>query len=78
MKPYALGIDIGGTKIAAGLVTATGALSHKQVVATPAALGADSILQTAVTAGRAVLSAARREGLEVVAAGAGSAGHIDR
>jgi glucokinase len=78
MKPYALGIDIGGTKIAAGLVTATGALSHKQVVATPAALGADSILQTAITVGKDVLSAARRERLDVVAAGAGSAGHVDR
>src|SRR5919202_3843821 len=78
MKPYALGIDIGGTKIAAGLVTATGALSHKQVFATPAALGADSILQTAITAGQDVLSAARHAGLDVVAAGAGSAGHVDR
>ena len=78
MKPYALGIDIGGTKIAAGLVTVTGALTLKQIFATPAASGADSILQTAITAGQDVLTAARREGLEVIAAGAGSAGHVNR
>ncbi|MDQ5853514.1 MAG: ROK family protein, partial [Chloroflexota bacterium] len=78
MKTRALGIDIGGTKIAAGVVGADGAVTHKHVVATPAAHGAPAILEAAIDAGQQSRAAARLDGVEVATLGVGTAGHVDR
>ena len=70
-----LGIDIGGTKIAAGLVDECGAVSGRQTVATPAADGAQAILAAALDLSRRVLAGA--QDTDVLAVGVGSAGEID-
>lgn len=43
---YAIGIDIGGTKIAAGLVSSSGHILEQQCVPTNAHLGGEHVLQT--------------------------------
>lgn len=70
-----LGVDIGGTKIAAGLVTAEGAVITRRVAATPVAAGASAILATALDVSCRVLAEGR--GLDVIAVGVGSAGEVD-
>ena len=74
---YALGLDIGGSKIAAGLISIQGHVSLRQQVRTPAADGPVAVLSAAATAGRAVLQAARKARLTVAGAGVGAAGQID-
>ncbi|MCA1188159.1 ROK family protein [Saccharopolyspora sp. 6T] len=66
-----LGVDIGGTGIVAGLVTADGAIRDRAAVPTPAADGPVAVLG-------ALAAAASRLGGEFAAAGVGSAGVIDR
>ncbi len=73
----ALGIDIGGTKIAAGLVDESGLITYRRIVATPAADGAAAILAAVIDLARSVLAAAGRAGIAVDAVGVGSAGHVD-
>ncbi|MEU7892458.1 ROK family protein [Nonomuraea sp. NPDC049152] len=68
-----LGIDIGGTKIAAGLVTAEGAVLHSRTARTPAREGAAAVLAQALRLARAVCA----DGVEIMACGVGSAGTID-
>lgn len=70
----ALGIDIGGTKIAAGLVEEGGRLLHHRQVPTPAQEGPQAILAGALVAARAVLSAADRP---VSCCGVATAGTVD-
>jgi glucokinase len=74
---YALALDIGGTKIAAGLVNRSGSVVQRVVRATRAELGAPAILQTTIEAGKEVLDKAGRFGLPVVAIGIGSAGQVN-
>ena len=74
---YALGLDIGGSKIAAGLVNTQGRLSLRHEVRTPAVDGPAAVLAAAAAAGRHVLQAARPAGLHVAGAGVGAAGQID-
>lgn len=64
------GVDIGGTKIAVGVVTGSGEVLARHTVPTPAADGPDAVL-TAVT------SAVRALEVPVAAVGVGSAGVID-
>ncbi len=68
-----LGIDIGGTKIAAGLVSAEGVVLRSRTARTPAREGAAAVLAQAVRLAREVCA----EGGEIVACGVGSAGTID-
>jgi glucokinase len=75
MNTRALGIDIGGTKIAAALVAPDGTIGEPHRVPTPVRAGPSTILQAAVAAGREVLKSAGPE--HVVAVGVGSAGHVD-
>lgn len=70
----ALAIDIGGTKIAAGLVDATGEIVARAQTPTPAADGATSILDAAIAVGRELVAHASRR-IDVV--GVGSAGVVD-
>lgn len=74
---YALAVDIGGTKIAAGLVNRNGSVVQRVVRATRPELGAPAILQTVVEAGKELLERASRFGLPVVGVGIGSAGQVN-
>jgi glucokinase len=68
----ALAIDIGGTKIAAGIVTADGVVVEHAEAATPARQGQRSILAEAVRVGRMLV-----DGRPIAAVGVASAGVID-
>lgn len=70
----ALGIDIGGTKVAAGLVDDRGQLLHHVQVPTPAREGPEAILAAALVAARAVLSATQKR---VRSCGVATAGTVD-
>jgi len=74
---YAIGIDIGGTKIAGGLVDRAGNVRHECAAPTPAQEGAAAILATATAVAERVRAAARNDGVAVVACGVGAAGQID-
>lgn len=80
MTTYALGIDIGGTKIAAGLVSAGGPLVESvMTVRTPVDRGPDAILRATEDLARSVLAGlgAKDSGASVVVGvGVGSAGVI--
>ncbi|MGP3936209.1 ROK family protein [Nonomuraea sp. KM88] len=66
-----LGIDIGGTKIAAGLVTPEGTVLRRAYAPTPAAQGPGAVV-------RAAARLARELGLDgVTCAGVGTAGVVD-
>jgi glucokinase len=67
----ALGVDIGGTKIAVGLVEADGAVSRLRPAATPAREGADAIIAAVLGAARSAMG-----GVDVVACGVGTAGVV--
>lgn len=73
----ALGMDIGGTKIAAAIVEPGGGISGKVIAPTPGGGGAREILRAAVESGRRVLETARARGTEVAVLGVGTAGHVD-
>lgn len=75
MTVRALGIDIGGSKIAAAVVAADGTTGQIQRVPTPVSSGPDAILQAALVLGQRVRADAGHE--QVVAIGIGSAGHVD-
>lgn len=69
-----VGIDIGGTKIAAAVVLADGAVRHRVERPTPAREGAEAILDAAAAAGA---ESAAQAGVAPVAYGVGSAGAFD-
>jgi glucokinase len=69
-----LGVDIGGTKIAAGLVTSDGRVLDQLTVPTPAARGPAAIIEAVSDIGNALI---RRSPDPVAGCGAGSAGVID-
>ena len=73
MNEYAVGLDIGGTKTSAGLVTRAGEVVARAEAPTPARSGSAQILATAVSLARGLM-----RGRRVCAAGVGSAGVIDR
>ncbi len=77
METAALGIDIGGTKIALGLVRKDGSISQQTKFPTPVESGAEAILHAVVEAGKNILASAREEGFVVLAVGAGTAGQVD-
>lgn len=70
----ALGIDIGGTKIAAAMVDPEGTVSAPLTVPTPAADGPEAILDATAALARRVLNEA---GADPEAVGLGSAGAFD-
>jgi glucokinase len=69
-----LGVDIGGTKIAVGVVNAAGSVVASKRVSTPAAEGGEAVLSAAVNASRELLAEA---GVAVNAIGIGAGGQID-
>ena len=76
---FALGIDVGGTKIAGGIVDlATGAVTARRQVPTDYARGGAAILADTVALARDLQDEARRLGLSVAALGLGVAELVDR
>jgi glucokinase len=69
-----IGIDIGGTKIAGGIVTTEGVLVARQERSTPIRGGGPSILTEAIEIARALINSSRGE---IRAIGIGAAGQID-
>ena len=70
-KRYALGVDVGGTKIAAGVVTSDGRILHKTTAPTPR--DPDHVVQHIL----AVITDLRRHYPDVAAVGVGAAGMVD-
>lgn len=77
MKTGALGIDIGGTKTAVGVVLPNGVVVAGDVRRTPASSGAQAILWSVIELAISILDEGREHGVEVVAAGVGSGGHVN-
>ncbi|USQ76989.1 ROK family protein [Ornithinimicrobium cryptoxanthini] len=75
--PRALAVDIGGTKLAAGIVELPGpVVTHRRTVATPAQEGGGAVLAAVTQLGRAVLQDAADDGLGVDVIGVASAGTV--
>ncbi|MCC3271076.1 ROK family protein [Arthrobacter gengyunqii] len=72
-----IGVDLGGTKTAAGIVDEDGTVHASGSRPTPATAGAAAILATAVGLVTGMLEQARAAGLDPVAVGIGSAGVIN-
>lgn len=77
MTTTALGIDIGGTKIAAAIVTEHGTIEERRSISTPALQGGQAVLAATIALGHAVIDAAQARGYTIVAAGIGTAGQVD-
>jgi glucokinase len=74
---FAVGVDIGGTKIAVGLVGRDGAIFSSRTVSTPVRDGPDAIIQQVISLSRGLLSEAALSGFDVVGIGVGTAGQVD-
>lgn len=71
--------DIGGTKVAAGVLTADFVISHRREIATQAGDGPERVATRIVQLGREVVAAfAAESGAQVRRVGCASAGQIDR
>lgn len=73
----AIGVDVGGTKIAAGVVTGDGRLVFASRVATPVGEGALAVCEAVTAAACAAVQEARSRGLEALAVGVGTGGQVD-
>ncbi|MBP0457639.1 ROK family protein [Streptomyces montanisoli] len=76
MNRWRIGVDVGGTKIAAGLVSTTGLLDERLVLPTPATEGASAILGTVQRAVE-TLRASLPPGDVVTGVGIGTGGVVD-
>ncbi|MCL2408078.1 MAG: ROK family protein [Oscillospiraceae bacterium] len=76
MKHY-LGIDLGGTNIAAGVVTADGLLIHKASVPTLSERGFQSVVSDIVSLCRQIITDSGVDSASVAAIGVGSSGICD-
>ena len=72
---FTLGVDLGGTKIAAGLVAPGGVVTRRMSAPTPAAEGPEAILQTIVDLATSLIDTA--PGAVIAGCGIGAAGVID-
>ncbi len=72
-----IGVDIGGTKIAAGIVTSQGEALHVLRVPTPSADGAAAILAAVSGLGRHLLTIANAQNMPISGIGIGAGGQID-
>lgn len=74
---HVLGIDLGGTKTAGGIIDAGGNVVFSSAVPTPSRAGAGKVLQAAAALVTSLQAEAESRGLHVDALGVGSAGVID-
>jgi glucokinase len=78
MTDAVLAIDIGGTKLAAGVVDPAGTMRLRAEVPTRAAEGLEPVLGRIIGLGRELLERAAASGLVVRRIGVGCAGPVDR
>lgn len=76
MKHY-IGVDLGGTNIAAGIVTADGQLRYKDSVKTQSAAGYGQVLADMAALCRTVITDSGVDPATVMGVGVGSPGHCD-
>lgn len=74
---YAIGVDLGGTKTAAGVVSAVGEVLFSETIPTLNRDGGEAILDATAALITSLISQAQGAGLDVVGVGVGSAGVID-
>ncbi|MFB9653849.1 ROK family protein [Pseudarthrobacter oxydans] len=74
---YAIGVDLGGTKTAAGVVSAAGEVLFPATIPTLNLAGSDAILDATAVLVSSLMGRARAEDLDVAGVGVGSAGVID-
>ncbi|WP_324716854.1 ROK family protein [Carboxydochorda subterranea] len=74
---WAVGIDIGGTKIAGGLVCSDGRILHLNRRPSRAGEGPGAVAATAVEVAKGLVACATAEGLRPVALGIGTGGQVD-
>lgn len=74
---YAIGVDIGGTCVKAGLVNSSGEISLAAQAPTQASGGRDAITASVCRAIEQVIAAGRKQGHDVAGLGIASAGAID-
>ncbi|HET7139002.1 MAG TPA: ROK family protein [Arthrobacter sp.] len=74
---YAIGVDLGGTKTAAGVVSGDGEVLFSETIPTLNRDGGDAILDATAALISSLMARAQAEGLGVVGVGVGSAGVID-
>ncbi|QNE13209.1 ROK family protein [Pseudarthrobacter sp. NBSH8] len=74
---HAIGVDLGGTKTAAGVVSGDGEVLFSETIPTLNRDGSDAILDATAALVSSLMSRAQAEGLNVVGVGVGSAGVID-
>jgi glucokinase len=74
----ALGIDIGGTNIKAGIVTDSGVLIHQLLIATEAAAGADALIRKLLEVVHSAAAYCQSNHIELVGIGVGTAGQVNR
>lgn len=72
-----IGIDIGGTKIAGGIVTITGEILSRFERPTPIKDGGETILRTAISVAQSLLEDKSAVGEKIVGVGIGAGGQID-
>ena len=75
--PLVLGLDLGGTKILAGVVDASHRVLGRSKQATPAREGADALREALIRAGREALESAGIGAEQLAAVGIGSPGPLD-
>src|SRR5579864_494158 len=76
--PFALGIDLGGTKILAGLIdTETGTVLSTAVQPTRASLGPDNVVQRIIAVAEDAMENGRVTYRDLAAVGIGAAGQVD-
>lgn len=78
LPPAVLGIDIGGTKFAAGLISPRGELLDRSVILVDQDVGREAHFKSLAAIVEQQLEAAERHALRITAVGIGSAGPITR
>jgi glucokinase len=74
---YFIGIDIGGTKIAGGIVSEDGGVVERRIVPTPVDEGGPRILADAIGVAEALIKVASAKNYKIKAIGIGAGGQID-
>ncbi len=75
-EKVALGIDLGGTKTAFGLVTPSGRVIDRHEIPTIAAVGGEKLARSTAAGAGVLIDRARVQGLQLAGIGIGSAGVI--
>ena len=77
MKPYAIGIDVGGTKIAAGLVSREGVILNRYTTQAHSEQQPNIVIGSIEKAYRAVLAEGKVEATNIEAVGLGFLGNTN-